>query len=1494
MRTSIGLFLFVCVLDASAFASSSAGRKILTDTIAQTSLNGPPHQTGTVVRQLLTPAETAVAQSAHFVLAMRNLDELQARVQRGEVLTLGEMASRYLPTHETWAKVADWARSQGLTVAAEDTSRMTVFASSSVTQVETALQMRFARVIGTDGLEYTSAITPPAIPAELGGLVVGILKLQPHLRPIRKTITTPVAIGGGYITPTTIAQLYNATGLTQSGTGLDGTGQTIVILGQSQVATSDLTTFWSRCSLSTTLSQFQEIDPDPANLGSNANAMEESMDIEWSSAMAPKAKIIYLSTVDAQVLASWLFARQATDQSIHQVNESFGLTEILTSPYTITSQYYAAMAAVGVTFFAATGDYGSTAGLTTTYYDPNGVTAPGYPASDPYVTAVGGTNVSFVIGTATSPRLPVTEGGWCLPTNQPLSADSGKGTSTGGISGLFSRPVWQTGANLPAGSRRCVPDVAAMAMGDYPGAIVFQGTTQGGGGTSQSSPIWTGLCALINQARATAGLSPVGLLGPKVYPLYGTAAFNQITTGSSNGMDAFTTSANNGAYTVGANYNLVTGLGSPNMSRLITALTTATGTAPVITTQPTAQVVAEGGTVTFSVAASGAPSPSFQWSINGAAVSEGSQPDHSIASGSATSTLTISNAQTTGPVVAIATNANGTATSTAVTMTVTLPTPPTAAVTTLAGSLASGSADGTGTAARFNSPGDIAIDSSGTLYVADSANDLIRKITPAGVVTTLAGSGAAGSTDASGTLASFNNPTGLAVDAAGYVYVADQNNNKIRKITPAGVVTTLAGSGAAGSTNATGTAASFNNPTGPAVDAAGNVYVADQGNNTIRKVSAAGVVTTLAGSGVMGLTDGTGTAASFYAPACVEVDAAGYVYVADGTSEIRKISPAGVVTTLAGMLANGSTDGSGALAGFGGPGGVTVDIFGNLYVADAGANEIRKVSPTGLVITLAGSLNAGSANGSGAGAGFNEPQGVAVDAAGNIYVADFGNNEIRKITQIPQAVPVITWAAPAAIDTATPLSSAQLNATANVPGTFAYSPAAGALLAAGTQTLHVTFTPTDPTSYAGATATQVVTVLSGANQSYLQQIFPLVLNRTVDSGALSAYLAAMSGGLTRSQVYANLIASTEFANRQIDPAIRLYYAALARLPDYAGLWNWSNALSAGVLTLTGAADQFAVSPEFTLKYGNLDNTGYVQQLYRNVLGREADPAGLADWVGQLDGGASRGTILVGFSESTEFKNNLSDQVEILRLFFLLKQSMPTATQMQTWIEFLKGYGQTETLLAQAALPIATNADYVQAVFHGFLRRDADAGALSTFGDALAAGTISHGGLVETVMDSTEFNLFVAPVARLYISALLRVPDEAGFDNWVAYVRAGNSLQMTADAFAGSAEFTNRYGAMSNTDYVTALYENILGREPDPAGLADWVGQLGAGTATRSQILIGFAQSQEAMHLFAPTVRTFLHYFTFAGTAPTQVQLDYWANYLATLTDQMRQTFLDNL
>ncbi len=329
---------------------------------------------------------------------------------------------------------------------------------------------------------------------------------------------------------------------------------------------------------------------------------------------------------------------------------------------------------------------------------------------------------------------------------------------------------------------------------------------------------------------------------------------------------------------------------------------------------------------------------------------------------------------------------------------------PAGVATRLAGAFGvQGYADGNGGTALFHLPYSVAVDAFGNAYVADVLNCVIRKVTPAGTVTTFAGRGpSAGFADGMGSLAQFASPRGIAVDAGGTTYVADTFNHLIRKISRAGVVTTLAGmAGQEGHTDGTRTAASFAFPLGVAPDGAGNVYVADSGNSTIRKITPAGVVTTFAGSaGGSGYADGTGAAARFALPYGLAVDATGVVYVADElNSAIRRITPSGTVTTVAGKSGEqGDADGAGNVARFGQPAGIVVDGAGNLFVSDRSTFTIRKITPAGVVSTLAGQSGiAGTADGAGSAAQFASAAAIAIDRQGMLYVAD-GNDRIRQVT----------------------------------------------------------------------------------------------------------------------------------------------------------------------------------------------------------------------------------------------------------------------------------------------------------------------------------------------------------------------------------------------------------------------------------------------------------------------------------------------------------------
>jgi sugar lactone lactonase YvrE len=329
------------------------------------------------------------------------------------------------------------------------------------------------------------------------------------------------------------------------------------------------------------------------------------------------------------------------------------------------------------------------------------------------------------------------------------------------------------------------------------------------------------------------------------------------------------------------------------------------------------------------------------------------------------------------------------------------PTPPSAAsacvVSTIAGKAGvTGAADGVGSAARFGEEGgSLAIGPGGVLYVSDRANRVVRKVTLDGTVTTLAGkAGEAGTADGKGSAARFGRLGGLAIDAAGAIYIADDDNNTIRKVAPDGTVTTLAGkAGEPGLVDGVGAAARFNGAVGMAIDASGNLYVGSWDvNPAIRVITPDGTVTTLAGkAGAGGTIDGVGPAASFRMPWSLAIDARGVLWVIDVASDtyhgaLRKVLPDGTVTTV-------KTDWPSGQAGI-----PWVDPSGVLYFTSYPDNTITKMTPDGTVTLLAGKVGeVGSADGTGDAARFNSPTGIVGDGAGTLYVSDSSNGTIRAI-----------------------------------------------------------------------------------------------------------------------------------------------------------------------------------------------------------------------------------------------------------------------------------------------------------------------------------------------------------------------------------------------------------------------------------------------------------------------------------------------------------------
>lgn len=353
-------------------------------------------------------------------------------------------------------------------------------------------------------------------------------------------------------------------------------------------------------------------------------------------------------------------------------------------------------------------------------------------------------------------------------------------------------------------------------------------------------------------------------------------------------------------------------------------------------------------------------------------------------------------------------------------------------VTTLAGQAGTRQAtNGTGSGARLYAPAGLVLLPGGDLVVADAGNNIFRRITPAGVVTYYAGRPMdledrpinVGSTDGLFADARFyigdsaaEGPWAppiyinvgaitLAIDGSGNIVFADTMNNTVRRLGANGTVSTLAGQpGELGTADGIGSTARFLIPSGVAMDPAGNYYVTDTGNHTIRRITPSGAVTTFAGlAGQGGSADGTGTAARFLNPTGIVADPSGNLFVTDaGNHVIRRITPAGMVTTLAGSPGqSGTSDGSGALARFNSPSGIAIDAARNLYVTDTVSHTIRRISSAGAVTTIAGSPgSAGSADGTGNAARFRDPMGIFVDGAGTVYISDTGNNTVRRATPV--------------------------------------------------------------------------------------------------------------------------------------------------------------------------------------------------------------------------------------------------------------------------------------------------------------------------------------------------------------------------------------------------------------------------------------------------------------------------------------------------------------
>ncbi len=537
---------------------------------------------GAMSRDAMTAADTAVSMEFMVSLKMRNFDELQARVAKGELISPAEMAEKYYPLAADYQVQVEWLTGQGFTIVSTDSCRLGILARGTVAQVQQALQVNFTKVAAR-GETFTSATTAPSLPAAVAVPVLGINGLQPHVQPHKHSVhqalqPTPATGNAPPFKPSEILKAYNANGLT-----VNGAGQTIGIVIDTFPSTSDLTAFWTAAGVSQSLNNISFIQVVSGTLP--APSGEESLDVEWTSGIAAGAKVrVYasktLSFTNLDLCYQRILNDLPTQPGLRQVSLSYGLgeTNASVSQMQTDSQYFSSLAAGGVTVFVSSGDGGSSPGASG--HDHTGPVQVETPASDPNVIAVGGTSLFLSANTGV------------------VSSESAWFDGGGGVSIQFNRPAWQTGSGVPAGTKRCVPDVATAADPNTGCLVVLGGQSQQYGGTSWSAPMFAGFCALINQARANAALAPVGSLGSKIYPLLGTSNFRDITTGNN---------GTNGVYNATAGFDLCTGIGAPNVAVLIQTLAPSGGgngqpnlTLDVSTGVTAPATVAVGGNITVS------------------------------------------------------------------------------------------------------------------------------------------------------------------------------------------------------------------------------------------------------------------------------------------------------------------------------------------------------------------------------------------------------------------------------------------------------------------------------------------------------------------------------------------------------------------------------------------------------------------------------------------------------------------------------------------------------------------------------------------------------------------------------------------------------------------------------------------------------------------------------------------------------------------------------
>ena len=544
-------------------------RKVFADSVTPLpAAEGPTHLGLMVAKALPETGKERMTVVFSLALPESAQADLQKMVAEGKVLTPQQLNKNYSADAGDAKALTSWLKSEGFKIEKVSDDRTSVYAEGTVEQIEKSLAVKMVRVT-KDGITYTAAQDAPSLPKSVGNSVSAIVGLQPFRRahkqfricvpqsgvpaPVRqakraisktpkgktsKAAPTTSAVTNGYLV-SEILKAYGADGL-----GVTGKGQTIAILIDTFPTAADLKAFWKLNKLKSKISQVTMINVNNATLPPQEG--EETLDAQWTSGIAPGAKIrIYasgtLQFTDLDRALDRIISDLASQPTMRQLSISLGLGETFMAQGEINaqSQKFLKLAAAGVNVFVASGDAGSNPDVTG--HNTGSTTQVEYESSDINVIGVGGTTLN-------------------LKPDGSVQSERGWVGSGGGKSGRFTRQAWQKGLGVPTGNQRLVPDVALAADPNTGACVILHGQRQQIGGTSWSTPVWAGFCALINEARAKAGKPALTFLPPKLYPLSGSSSFRDITAG------------NNGAFNAAAGYDMVTGLGVPNVKGLIAAL----------------------------------------------------------------------------------------------------------------------------------------------------------------------------------------------------------------------------------------------------------------------------------------------------------------------------------------------------------------------------------------------------------------------------------------------------------------------------------------------------------------------------------------------------------------------------------------------------------------------------------------------------------------------------------------------------------------------------------------------------------------------------------------------------------------------------------------------------------------------------------------------------------------------------------------------------------